>query len=116
MGRVTSDGLYQHSRLNTCGKVAGDRYRPYEDLANAIVKQAVRDWQDAYIDLYYGCRITKALRKVAECERFLLGEWVKMLTNVDGRYLLKLAKKQVIENEYTRFWYNPRFNKQLLTG
>lgn len=98
--------LYQGSVLNTCAKNTGPECVPYENLANAVVKQAVRDWQDAYIDLYFGSDRTAWRKK--ECEKFFKGEWIKMLTKVDGEYLIKMAKQQVIDNEYRRFWYHPR--------
>lgn len=100
--------LFQGSLLNTCAKNTGPEAVPYENLANAIVKQAVRDWQDGYIDLYFGS--DRTAWRMKECERFFHGEWIKMLTKVDGDYLLKLAKQQVIEHDYTRFWYHPRNN------
>lgn len=104
-----ANGLYQRSTLSTCATNAGTTFLPYENLANAIVKQAVRDWQDAYIDIHNG--LHKDEWRLKECERFFKGEWIKMLTKIDGKYLLKLAKEQVIEYDFQRFWYNPRFNK-----
>lgn len=104
--------LYQGSVLNTCAKNTGPEAVPYENLANAIVKQAVRDWQDAYIDIYYSCKIEDARWRKKECEKFFHGEWIKMLTKVDGEYLIKMAKQQVIDNEYRRFWYHPRTSEK----
>lgn len=104
----SKSALYQGAALNTCAKNAGPEYIPYENLANAVVKQAVRDWQDAYIDIFCDMSNNKAKWRKQDCELFFHSEWYKMLTKIDGNYIINMAKKQVIENDYRRFWYHPK--------
>ena len=61
----------------------------YEALANAVILQAVRDWRDA-------CRINRSYpenfaeeRKREDIERFFRSDWFSVLTNLDGRLLLR---------------------------
>ena len=86
--------------------------RVYEDLANAIIEQAVTDWKNA----------DKAIRKLknaknqeqvekreraerrkAECEDFFLGDWITKLSSIDGEALLRdLQKEAEALNRYER--------------
>ncbi len=59
--------------------------KEWEDLANAIVVQACRDYEEEYYR--------------ADVERFLTGEWFTALTNLDGKLLLKELKKRVVDKE-----------------
>ena len=66
----------------------------YEALANAVILQAVRDWRDA-------CRITKSYpenfaeeRKRQAIERFFRSDWFSVLTNLDGRLLLRKLQEE----------------------
>ncbi|MCI6087155.1 MAG: hypothetical protein MR711_13100 [Selenomonas sp.] len=66
----------------------------YETLANAIILQAVRDWRDA-------CRISKSYpeifaegQKQKDIERFFRSSWFGVLTNVDGRLLLRKLQEE----------------------
>ena len=64
----------------------------YTELANAIVIQAVKDWQKAVRTLKKHPRYHPALLTREECERFFLGEWFMQLTNVDGRMIYMSSK------------------------
>lgn len=57
----------------------------WEDLANAIVVQACKD----YLEECYRFDV----------ERFLKSEWFKMLTDLNGERLLKELKIKVAEEE-----------------
>lgn len=66
----------------------------YEALANAVILQAVRDWRDA-------CRISKSYpenfseeRKRKDIERFFRSDWFSVLTNLDGRLLLRKLQEE----------------------
>lgn len=66
----------------------------YEALANAIILQAVRDWRDA-------CRILRSYpenfseeQKRNAVERFFRSGWFGVLTNVDGRLLLRKLQEE----------------------
>jgi len=66
----------------------------YEDLANAVIIQATKDWRQAVRTLKKHPRYQPALLTREECERFFLGEWFMQLTNVDGRMILRKLKQE----------------------
>jgi tagatose-1,6-bisphosphate aldolase len=70
---------------------------PYEDLANAIVLLAVKDYRDALKKLMKHPRHESAKHTKAEVERFLRSDWYRELTSVDGDYLLKKIRSEVRE-------------------
>lgn len=59
--------------------------KEWEDLANAIVVQACRDYEQEYYR--------------TDVEVFLKGEWFKALTDLDGEKLLKKLQKREKEKE-----------------
>ena len=67
---------------------------PYENLANAIVMQAVKDWRDAVKKLKKRPRYEPAKEIKEECEEFFLSERFGIFTKVDGRWLLQKLKKE----------------------
>ena len=58
---------------------------PYENLANAIILKAVKDY-----------RQTKSERTQAELERFFRSDWYHTLTNVDSEYLIGRLQAVVV--------------------
>lgn len=68
---------------------------PYEDLANAIVLLAVRDYRDALKKLMKHPRHESAKRTKAEVERFLRSDWYRELTAVEPEILLRKLKEEV---------------------
>ena len=70
---------------------------PYEQLANAIVLQAVKDYRKALKKLMKYPRHETAKRSIAEVERFFHSDWYKELTSVDGDYVLKKIRSEVRE-------------------
>ena len=56
----------------------------YEDLANAIIIQAVKDY-----------RGTHSPQVRNEIKRFFKSQWFSMLTNVDGDMLIKKLEREV---------------------
>ena len=56
----------------------------YEDLANAIIIQAVKDY-----------RGTQSPQVRNEIKRFFKSQWFSMLTNVDGDMLIKKLEREV---------------------
>ena len=56
---------------------------PYEELANAIILQAVKDY-----------RLTDDERELQEIERFFRSGWYKALTSVDGEYLIQKLREE----------------------
>ena len=56
---------------------------PYEELANAIVLQAVKDY-----------RLTDDEAEIAEIERFFRSGWFGVLSKVDPEYLIRNLRKE----------------------
>ena len=56
---------------------------PYQNLANAIVLQAVADY-----------RLTNDPRDLEEIERFFRSEWFGMLTGIDPKYLISKLRSE----------------------
>lgn len=55
----------------------------YEDLANAIILMAVKDY-----------RQTKCESTLTEIERFFRSGWFRMLTNINGEQLIRELRKE----------------------
>ena len=68
---------------------------PYEDLANAVVLLAVKDYRDALKKLMKYPRHESAKRTKAEVERFLRSDWYRELTAVEPEILLRKLKEEV---------------------
>ena len=68
---------------------------PYEDLANAIVLLAVKDYRDALKKLMKHPRHESAKHTKAEVERFLRSDWYRELTTIKPEILLRKLKEEV---------------------
>ena len=69
---------------------------PYENLANAIIIQACKDYRKAYKRYLRRYRSTdKPDEELVELENFFRSDWYKTLTAVDGEYLMDRMKKEV---------------------
>ena len=68
---------------------------PYENLANAIILQAVKDYRMALKCLKRNPRDNEAQRDKAEIERFFRSEWYSALTSVDGEMLIRSLSEEV---------------------
>ena len=62
---------------------------PYENLANAIVLQAVKDY-----------RLTDDEAELAEIERFFRSAWFGVLTSVDPDLLISKLRKEKKQYDY----------------
>ena len=67
---------------------------PYENLANAIVLQAVKDYRDALKRLKKKPGNQAAMSDAMVCERFFRSGWYKALTSVDGEYLIQKLREE----------------------
>ncbi len=67
---------------------------PYENLANAIVMQAVKDWREAAKRLRRNPRNAGAQAVVKECESFFRSDWFEALTGADGGFILKKLQQE----------------------
>lgn len=67
---------------------------PYENLADAVVLQAVKDWRKATRTLKKRPQNEPAELMKDECERFFHSNWFEELADVDGEYVLCRLKKE----------------------
>lgn len=67
----------------------------YEELANAIIVQAVKDYRaaQALLRINPNDRISK--REAKKIEQFFLSSWFSILTDLDGELLLEKLKEEV---------------------
>ena len=68
---------------------------PYNELANAIVMQAVKDYRKALKNLRKNRNNKDALSEAMECEEFFHSSWFRTLTSVDGDYLIEKLRAEV---------------------
>jgi hypothetical protein len=68
---------------------------PYEQLANAIILQAVKDYRDALKKLKKRPRYDPAKVVIEEVERFFHTDWYRELTSVDGNFLIEKIRSEV---------------------
>lgn len=67
---------------------------PFENLANGIILQAVKDLRKQYRILLKKPDSKAALHDVRVLERFFRSDWFDSLTNLDGEYLLARIKQE----------------------
>ena len=67
----------------------------YENLANAIILQAVKDYRMALKGLKANPRNRTAKADKDEIERFFRSQWYSSLTDVDGEMLILSLQKEV---------------------
>lgn len=67
----------------------------YEELANAIILQAVKDYRDAVERLRYTPGDKSAQHDKRSIERFFRSEWFSILSDLNGELLLKKLKEEV---------------------
>ena len=65
------------------------KHQPYNDLANAIIEMAVKDYRKARRKLERHPDNERAAITKQECECFFRSEWFRVLTDMDPDYLLK---------------------------
>lgn len=62
---------------------------PYQNLANAIILSAVKDWRSARRKLKRKPNNKDAKILLKECESFFRSKWYASLTDVDGEMLIR---------------------------
>ena len=67
----------------------------YENLANAIILQAVKDYRSALKCLKVNPRNRTAMADKDEIERFFRSQWFSALTSIDGETLIRSLTKEV---------------------
>lgn len=68
---------------------------PYEELANAIVLQAVKDYREALGILRFSPKDKDAGISKNEIERFFRSGWFGLLTNINPEMLISRLRKEV---------------------
>ena len=68
---------------------------PYENLANAIILQAAKDYRAALKRTHHHPHDRDAAIKRAECERFFRSGWFGMLTSLDAEELIRRLQMEV---------------------
>lgn len=63
-----------------------------ENLTNAIILQAVKDYRKALKGFSLNGKSSTAV--IVDCERFFRSDWYRQLTNVDGEYLITNIRKE----------------------
>ena len=71
-----------------------DKRKAYENLANAIIEQAVRDFREAKLRLQKNARDAEADKTYREIKRFFRSEWFSQLTTLDGELLLEKLEEE----------------------
>lgn len=74
-----------------------DEKEAYENLANAIIESAVRDYKAALIRLKHHPDSESAMRDVKRQEQFFFSGWYECLTNLDASYLIRKLKEMMDE-------------------
>lgn len=69
--------------------------KEYENLANAIVQQAVKDYRKALLYLHRHPDCCAYRESVCELEDFFRSEWIRMLTDLDGIWIMVKVRKAV---------------------
>ena len=67
----------------------------WENLANAIVLSAVRDFRTEYKRHLKNPKSRDAVNEVASLIRFFASDYYKGLTSVDGEFLVRKLKEEV---------------------
>ena len=70
---------------------------PYENLANAIVLQAVKDYRDALRRLKKHPDDKAVMKEAMELEEFFHSSWYGVLTQVDPDYLIDRLRKETVK-------------------
>jgi hypothetical protein len=68
---------------------------PYENLANAIVSEAAKDYIAALKKLKRKHNNKIAMQEAMDLERFFHSGWYSMLTSVDPDYLIRRLREEV---------------------
>jgi len=67
----------------------------WENLANAIIVCAVKDYVNAYRRILRHPDNVPAQEEVTQLEQFFFGEWYAKLTDLDPHYLLNRVKEEL---------------------
>lgn len=75
---------------------------PYENLANAIVLQAVTDYRTALKKIKANPRNKDAINEALDIEKFFRSGWYHTLTSVDGEFLIRKLQEEIRQSSTIR--------------
>lgn len=64
----------------------------YEKLANGIIIQAAKDYEDAYIKVLKNPESKSGNKDMKALEQFFLSNWYACLTEVDGNTMISMLQ------------------------
>ena len=67
---------------------------PYQELANAVIVLAAKDYRHALRIQRRNPRSAAAQSQIGSLERFFRSDWYKVLTDVDGEMLIKRMREE----------------------
>ncbi len=67
----------------------------WQDLANAVILQAIEDYRRICGKLRFRPWLTEAARAKQELEAFFLSRWFRTLTTLDGQELLSSLRREM---------------------
>ena len=70
-------------------------HRNYEDLTNAIIVQAAKDYQEVLKKLKKNPKSLKVEYEKLEIELFFFSSWFKSLTDLDPNMLIERLKEEI---------------------
>ena len=76
-----------------------ERIDGWQLLANAIVKQAARDYERA-ICMNHKCSTRETRAAMRECEQYFKGDLIKMHTKLDGPSIMKMVRADCVRYKY----------------
>ncbi|MCR5844830.1 MAG: hypothetical protein K6G66_12880 [Oscillospiraceae bacterium] len=71
----------------------------YEELANAVIIQAAKDFTAAYKRMKRFPNDTRAQDEVREITKFFCSQWFEVLSDADGPTLLRKIKDEIDAGE-----------------
>ena len=72
---------------------------PYENLANAIVASAAKEYMSVLKILKKSPTNENAKKTMTDCERFFRSFWYAALTNVDCEFLIQKLREEALKND-----------------
>lgn len=70
---------------------------PYENLANAIILQAVNDYRVALKKVKRNPDNKDAIQEALNIEKFFRSSWYEALTSVDGDFLIRKIRAEITD-------------------
>lgn len=88
------------------GLIEENRDRPWEDLAEAIIVRACKDYRKAY-RRYLKRQNKETEAEVAYQRKFFRSQWFGVLTSANGEVILQKLEEEIRENSNV-----PRINRK----